>query len=60
MKAVCRAIIDDEKRLGHSKLVTELESAYTKIEPMGAGTAGRPRPPRTNSLSAPPSFIYIQ
>ncbi|HBR92909.1 MAG TPA: AAA family ATPase [Opitutae bacterium] len=55
LKAVCRAIIEDEKRLGHSKLATELESAYTKIEPTDSGSAGRPRPPRTNSLSALPS-----
>ena len=58
LKAVCRAIIEDEKRLGHSKLATELESAYTKIEPTSSSTAGRPRPPRTNSLSATQFYLH--
>ncbi len=32
LKAVCRAIVEDEKRLGHSKLARELEAKLEKTE----------------------------
>jgi SpoVK/Ycf46/Vps4 family AAA+-type ATPase len=55
LKAVCRAIVEDEKRLGHTKLATELESALAKIEPTDQSSRGHQRPPRTNSLNTLPS-----
>jgi len=55
LSAVCRAIVEDEKRLGHSKLATELEATLSKLESTGRVGPKRNPSSRTSKLSSLPS-----
>jgi ATP-dependent 26S proteasome regulatory subunit len=54
LDSVCRRIVDDEKRLGHNKLASDLEATLKKAAKQQALKRG-PDATRTNSLATLPS-----
>lgn len=52
LNAICRVIVEDEKRRGHTKLASELEASLAKA---GSTTPTRRNSPRTSKLNTLPS-----
>ena len=55
LQAVCRAIVEDEKRLGHTKLAGELERKLAKAEGAKQTGSGKPAAPVRKMAPLPSS-----